>query len=1764
MMKRLLFSCAFLFLMYYASAAPIGLQRATVVAEAFLTAQDAVSGPQRLPVRSRLASSADPQAKYYVFENNTGGFVIVSGDDIAYPILGYSTEAAILASDIPDNVKVWLDQYAAEIQAAVDSGVVQSESVKRAWSNISSYSNAAVVVSPLILTRWNQSPYYNDQCPMDNSKNERTVTGCVATAMAQVLKYWEFPIKGNGSHAYSHTHGEQSADFANTTYDWKNMPLELTESSSNVEKASVAQLMYHCGVSVEMDYGVSATGGSGAFTISSKSNSTHCAEYALREYWGYKPTLQGLQKTKYTDKNWKAMLKEDLEAGRPIIYSGHGDGGHCFVCDGYDENEYFHFNWGWGGLYDGYFKLNALEPGTGGIGSGGGVYNDDQQAILGLEPLRSLDEGTNKNLQLASNISISSSEIAYKEGFSISASVKNSGTANFSGELGLALYDSGLELLTIMDAQTTTISTGSTIGYTFSCDGWSELVSGLYYAAIYSKTAGGDWIAISNGSARNMIQFRIKTDPCAGNKVYECDFESELLGWTFAKANGIKTGFAVGTATKYQGEKSLYVSPDGGTTVGYTQDNNKGYVSVAYKKLYLEAGIYGARWYYFTELKYLDVDNDYFKVYLVPSTNDIHALDSCITNPTFLNGSIMSNIYSSNYSSWTSSSPSITVTNGGNYYLVLAFIASNKIADKKGAAFDNLSIYKKEELKFQETLKGVQFDWTGGYAEYRITWYNNCDYKYKYDTITDNNYLIPYTMLREAVHGKSMFNFSVTPICENGQNGNSQSKSFSVHTEPFPLDTCPAVPIKIEAKNTDYGVQVAWKGNSGVYDFKYGTSTYGCSFIEELNSINDTNLLIDYDKFSKEGTHYFFVRGICDNDTSIWKSVSLNVQGPNACSSEVIHAKPCNFYAQNTADGIMLTWQGNASKYEIECRSEDEYYKRGNIYQYNDSNYVRFMSNEDVYTIPYNTLSDTLYHFRVRAICENDTSFWTDYISAYNINFGEYRIPFYDLCGPNTLCTYGSYSSPYSYKKTLDFRQKDWKYCYNKSSNGNRYGAYGTYPPFNNNYYRSRHTICFEGETDPHCDNQLTTVPPGEKYSMRLGNWYNGEGESVTFTHKIDSGYKLILLLKYAVVLQDPSHESKENPHFTLEILDENNQLLDPVCWYADFAADKNAEGWRNAVNAHEPDKEEFRNVVWKDWTTIGINLSELSQYGDRIIKIRLTTKDCTRGQHFGYAYFTLNCTTSEMKGMVCGERPIKFEVPEGFKYNWYLMDDTTKTSCGNSNVFVVQPTDTNSYHVDLISLENDECYYTMDAYTLPRLPRPQATFKHTPQDCINKVTIENTSYIYKIMLDGSEQRDGRIGIDSIIWDLGKYGTSTEVEPTIVVPNEGDTFKVSLRVVATNLCAMTEEYTLSIPAIKGTTTYTYRYICKGEILHFEGKDYSVPGQYVLNDSAKMVIGCDSVSYLVVEYLEDPQPINVHDTICTLMLPYDFYGQSCMTSGVYEHTLKAQGGCDSVVYRLNLYVYDELNVKLHPTPDICAGDPSFDLSYNVLKGSTTGYSIAFTEEAKAEGFMDIVGVTNDSNFLTIDLPQSVKPNTYAAEVSFENHGCEKVKLPLSIQVLYSSDVITQRWNDVLAVRQTAFDNYEGFSNYQWYCDGMPIEGATQTILYKPEGLQGNTYQVELTRLTDGLTILSCPFTPTMQPNTSTLAVSPTLVAPRNSVQVTAPESGMIKVVGHIGQAVNNMAVQQGENHITAPNLAGLYMIQLTTASGKKYVQKIIVY
>jgi hypothetical protein len=399
-------------------------------------------------------------------------------------------------------------------------------------------------------------------------------------------------------------------------------------------------------------------------------------------------------------------------------------------------------------------------------------------------------------------------------------------------------------------------------------------------------------------------------------------------------------------------------------------------------------------------------------------------------------------------------------------------------------------------------------------------------------------------------------------------------------------------------------------------------------------------------------------------------------------------------------------------------------------------------------------------------------------------------------------------------------------------------------------------------------------------------------------------------------------------------------------------------------------------------------------------------------------------------------------------------------------------------------------------------------------------------------------------------------------EPELIVPQEGDTFAVSLTTSYGDY-THTMEYTLEIPSILGEDGYTYKYICEGQTITFEGKDYNAIGKYVVNETKNMY-GCDSTSYLVIDYLQR-EIIDLYDTICYTALPYKFYEQECPNAGQYEYIIKAKGGCDSVVYRMNLNVYEALEITLNDLPEICMGDPSFDVNYNILDGDVTKYSIAFSADAKKAGFVDTEeAVQSNAQWLTIDLPQDVMPNIYTADIYFENHDCDVVKIPLTFSVLYSSEIITQRWNDVIAVRQFAYDYYEGFSTYQWYRNGQPIAGANQSIYYNPDGLHGSVYQVELTRSVDGVKTFSCQFIPTEEPSTSTLVVQPTMLRPKGIVRVSAPESGTMLIINNMGSSTDNVNINQGENSVVVPSASGLYMMLLTAPTGNKYVQKIIVY
>ena len=315
----------------------------------------------------------------YIFTAEPG-FVVMAADDCVQPILGYSLKGKFVAENMPENVHSWLQGYSDEIQYAVDSKVTPSTETSKLWKDLidgnSKAGRTTAVVDNLLTTTWDQDPYYNDMCPYDSQAGERTVTGCVATAMAQIMRYWEHPIHGTGSYSYTpETHpeyGVQSANFGNTTYNWDNMPNSIHSSNNDI-----AQLMYHCGVSVDMDYNIADNGGSGAVTA--------YVANALQDYFDYQ---QSTFKSKaYYESSWVSMLKTELDNGRPLQYSGRGPGGgHSFVCCGYDSNDNFYFNWGWSGRNDGFFALNNLVPGSGGSGGAGYNFTQNQGAIFGIQP----------------------------------------------------------------------------------------------------------------------------------------------------------------------------------------------------------------------------------------------------------------------------------------------------------------------------------------------------------------------------------------------------------------------------------------------------------------------------------------------------------------------------------------------------------------------------------------------------------------------------------------------------------------------------------------------------------------------------------------------------------------------------------------------------------------------------------------------------------------------------------------------------------------------------------------------------------------------------------------------------------------------------------------------------------------------------------------------------------------------------------------------------------------------------------------------------------------------------------------------------------------------------------------------------------------------------------------------------------------------------------------------------------------------------------
>ena len=863
----------------------------------------------------------------------------------------------------------------------------------------------------------------------------------------------------------------------------------------------------------------------------------------------------------------------------------------------------------------------------------------------------------------------------------------------------------------------------------------------------------------------------------------------------------------------------------------------------------------------------------------------------------------------------------------------------------------------------------------------------------------------------------------------------------------------------------------------------------------------------------------------------VWvSSDNFEVANPGACidNINIIDSRKCPapknlIVTKETNQVIRLTWTGSSSQYEVRC------------YSYTDKTWQTQIV-QDTTTI-FTKLQEGLCDFYVNALCEDDLKSMTSSRSEFIYYPENHCIDYLTLDSTNCYIS----NEKVSTTKVQDLTWKNKKVDIGYAAQG------------------SRHTIHYsQGETDPRTCGGLKTVPEGEIASVRLGNWNTGaEAERVEFKFHVDAARNPVLLLKYAVVLQKPGASCDPNPGFLLRVLDKNGQLVSK-CASADFDFQKAADAeWEACMTSGE--------VRWKDWTTVGVNLAD---YDGETLTIQLTTYDCGGTGHYGYAYFTLGCSDGQLSGMSCATENLKFTAPDGFNYRWYKVSEPTRI-LGRQQTFEVTPNDTCHYKVDLMFAQDSTCYFSLTASAQPYQPAATAAYKRIPHDCINEVQFTDLSHVIETNQITGEITHTNKPVDWIMWDFGDGTTSFDINPTHIFPNEGQKLNVKL-IAHLSTCVDTFVINDYLPAI-GTqydtipvqqcfgTDYKYTYT---DSLHQSRIDtLTESGLYTY--TLKAYTGCDSIVTINLDMTD-----TLYTLIDTLVMRGETYtvgNQTFSETGVYRIPLIAASGCDSVV-TLKLRVYNNLKVKGDTLLYACHGDPFVTYNYQFTQGWTNLYSLVFEEPALERVHHDTL---HSETELDIPLPQALRPDKYHGQMTFVDSIGGDVTIPFVLELRYNNEVLTQRWNDVLAVRNEEYNGGYEFVGYQWYKDGVPIEGATQSYYYARDGLDMTAeYSTLITRGGDSLQLMTCPVTPTLisPADVPDVPILATLVGHGQHMPIIGQKAhsmnGMARWTTIYGVVINEQAIVQGRG-ITAPLWGGVYLLTIQEDDGSTHTFSIIV-
>ncbi len=913
----------------------------------------------------------------------------------------------------------------------------------------------------------------------------------------------------------------------------------------------------------------------------------------------------------------------------------------------------------------------------------------------------------------------------------------------------------------------------------------------------------------------------------------------------------------------------------------------------------------------------------------------------------------------------------------------------------------------------------------------------------------------------------------------------------------------------------------------------------------------------------------YIPKDLCDGETHLlafgWLNGVLTPQQPAACVDNIVimDARGCNdptgLNVSVSGANITFSWNPTgATKYEVSAFAYTDNMWYG-PYEVTDTSYV-FGS------IPAGTMD-----FYVRAQCDEDLWSMKSLINKFVYYPDEMCIDYLSLTSQNCFVDQGFGSA--SNTGTFDSFRPELV----------DYGAASSH---------SRHTIHYDhAETDVVTDctdnngvhHILKTVPDGALASIRLGNTEvaaseGGGAERCEFEFVVDSSQFPVLQLSYAVVIEAPTHTADQNSRFRMDILHKvgNSWVSLGSCVRADFNANDvynttlkmlvtEDSTWHMAL----PREGKSTNVVWKDWTTIGVNLAE---YHGETLKVRFTTCDCIYNAHFGYAYFTLNCSDGNLKGMKCAVVNPEFEAPDGFVYRWLLRSDEQYRDPytgglpeqyikGREQKYYAGFQDDNVYAVDCMFEGDTTCYFTLYASTLATNPIPRMDAPIVIADCkhdVYNVQFKSTSYIQEINHIRKDTTVSRMRLDSVVWDFGDGSERVyDPQPQHKFPREGGIYTITLSAHYVT-CDSTISLQLVLPEIGPTYDTAVVYLCdadkvQGYLWQRTGKHYSEYGVYS-DTTSSLVTGCDSVATLD---LREP----IRDTVKARILDnqyFHFHGGTYNKPGKYYYTSQS---CDSALV-LDLAIYEALRVKMDSIYYTCHGEPNMDITYTATPaGQCEFYSMMFDSPLFTN--IEKTNLPSTPGIINIDVPALAEPNYYTGHATFYDSISGNVILPFKIAVRYNKDVIAQRWNDVLMVRNEQYNGGYTFSKYQWYrCDasGVRIDsivGAEQSYYYETTGLRTDGYYCAgVTRSTDGVDLLICPVMPTVVTMYQDI---PTIMQKGASFKVSG--QGIAQWYDITGQCRQEAAYNEGD--LYAPQTAGIYLLKLIGNQGAPNIHRIMV-